>query len=92
MKALFAGFITTVFLFSVSTMVPAENRYLNKQFNDLDKDGDGVISRHEVQSQQRYVRFMNLYYSNSFSQADVNKDGILDKDEFIAYEEDMPVE
>lgn len=91
MKTLLAGLISTVFLIASSVLI-ADNSLLDKQFNDLDKDGDGVISRHEVQSQQRYVRFMNLYYSNSFSQADVNSDGILDREEFFAYEEDIPVE
>ena len=36
--------------------------------------------------------FMNLYYKDSFSQADINRDGVLDRDELMAHEEEISAE
>ena len=61
----------------------ADNKYLQKQFDELDRDVNGLISHDEVQSQPSLVRFMNLYNQDSFWEADVNKDGVLDREELL---------
>jgi acyl-CoA-binding protein len=58
----------------------------------LDRDVNGLISHDEVQSQPSLVRLMNLYYQDSFLEADVNKDGVLDREELYAYEEEISAE
>ena len=70
----------------------ADNKQSLEQFDKLDRDGNGLITRDEVKSQPVIIRFMNLYYKDSFSQADINRDGVLDRDELVAHEEIISAE
>lgn len=89
MRALLIGIFSVVLGFGAAY---ADNKYLQKQFDQLDRDVNGLISHAEVQSQPSLVRFMNLYYQDSFLEADVNQDGVLDREELYAYEEDISAE
>lgn len=89
MKALLIILISIVLNFGVAY---ADNKLIQKQFNDLDRDLSGFISHDEVQSQPNLIRFMNLYYQDSFLQADINEDGVLDLEELYAYEETISAE
>jgi Ca2+-binding EF-hand superfamily protein len=89
MRALLFCFISIVLNFGVAY---ADNKLIQKQFNELDRDLSGFISQDEVQSQPNLVRFMNLYYQDSFLMADINQDGVLDLDELFAYEEEISAE
>lgn len=89
MKALLIILISIVLNFGVAY---ADNKLIQKQFNDLDRDLSGFISNDEVQSQPNLTRFMNLYYQDSFLQADINEDGVLDLEELYAYEETISAE
>lgn len=89
MKALLIILISIVLNFGVAY---ADNKLIQKQFNDLDRDLSGFISNDEVQSQPNLIRFMNLYYQDSFLQADINEDGVLDLEELYAYEETISAE
>lgn len=89
MKALLIGLISIVLNFGVAY---ADNPLVQSQFSQLDKDLSGFITQDEVQSRPDLIRSMNLYYQDSFLQADVNKDGVLDLEELYAYEEHIPAE
>ena len=89
MKALLIGLISIVLNFGVAY---ADNPLVQHQFSQLDKDLSGFITQDEVQSQPDLIRSMNLYYQDSFLEADVNKDGVLDLKELYAYEEQIPAE
>jgi len=89
MKALLIGLISIVLNFGVAY---ADNKLIQKQFSELDKDLSGFITQDEVQSQPEVIHFMNLYYQDSFLEADVNKDGTLDLEELYAYEQQIPAE
>jgi Ca2+-binding EF-hand superfamily protein len=89
MRVLLIGIISIVLDFGVAY---ADNKHLQKQFDELDRDVNGFISHDEVQSQSVLVRSMNLYYQDSFLEADYNKDGVLDREELYAYEEDISAE
>lgn len=89
MRVLLISIISVVLNFSVAY---ADNKKVQNQFDELDRDDSGFISRDEVQSQPTLVRFMNLYYQDSFLEADYNKDGMLDREELFAYEETIPAE
>ena len=89
MKAFLIGLISIVLNFGVAY---ADNKLIQKQFSELDKDLSGFITQDEVQSQPDLIRSMNLYYQDSFLEADVNKDGVLDLEELSAYEEQIPAE
>ena len=70
----------------------AEPTYLEKRFSQLDTDRNGKITYSEVQEKPAIIRLMHLYYSGAFYMADFNKDGVLDRAEFDAFEEPLPVE
>ena len=70
----------------------AESESIQHQFMQLDTDSNGVITGNEVNSKPEVTRYMHLHYDGSFSTADVNKDGVIDRAEFNAFEEDLPVE
>lgn len=70
----------------------AESESIQHQFMQLDADSNGVITGDEVSAKPEVTRYMHLHYDGSFSNADVNKDGVLDRAEFSAFEEDLPVE
>ena len=89
MKALLIAIISIVLNFGVAY---AGNKLVQKQFSDLDKDLSGFITQDEVQSQPDLIRSMNLYYQDSFLEADINEDGVLDLEELSAYEEQIPSE
>ena len=89
MKALLIGLISIVLNFGVAY---ADNQLVQHQFRQLDKDLSGFITQDEVQSHPDLIRSMNLYYQDSFLEADVNKDGALNLEELYAYEEQIPAE
>jgi hyperosmotically inducible protein len=53
----------------------APGQAVQAQFNELDSDGDGWVSRREARRHREILKF--------FEEADSNKDGRLDEDEFI---------
>ena len=65
----------------------AESAAVKARFEKLDSNGDGYLSRDEVQAQPSLIRFTNLYPAGSFMQADINMDGQVDINEFIANED-----
>lgn len=89
MKTLYISIISV--MLSIGTSY-ADDKTLQEQFNRLDTNADGVLSRQEVKSQSAIVRFMNLFSKDSYRMADVNKDGVVDRKEFIANEEIIPAE
>jgi Ca2+-binding EF-hand superfamily protein len=70
----------------------AESESIQHQFMQLDADSNGVITDNEVNAKPEVIRYMHLHYDGSFSTADVNKDGVIDRAEFSAFEEDLPGE
>lgn len=52
-------------------------------YRNLDTNGDGYISRQEIQAHQRRVETL----SQNWEQADRNQDGRVDRSEFSAFEE-----
>ena len=58
-------------------------------FTLLDTNRDGVLNKQEVYTNKKAIRFTNLYYQESFYKADINSDGLLDFNEYIANEEDI---
>lgn len=62
------------------------------QFNQLDADGNGSFSKYEVETKTEVTRWMSISEHGGFELADVNGDGKLEKAEFAAFEEDLPVE
>lgn len=89
MKSLLIAIISIVLNFGIAY---ADDKKIQNQFDELDRDDNGFISRDEVQSQPNLVRFMNLYHQYSFMEADYNNDGVLDREELFAYEEAIPAE
>ena len=83
--------ITTPIIISImllSSNIAFANIDKNR-FANLDKNRDGVLSKHEVESQPEVIRFTNLFGNDSFRLADINKDGLLDFEEYQANEEDI---
>ena len=69
-----------------TSMAYAGDLNLRDQFHELDKDGDQRISKVELLRQPELVRYTNLYPRESFLFADVNEDGYLNEDEYVAHE------
>lgn len=63
---------------TASVMAADQSQIPNPKFVKMDKNGDGFITRDEVQG----IR----WYDQAFDQADDNKDGRLDQTEFIKAE------
>jgi hypothetical protein len=55
------------------------------QHRNIDTDGDGKISREEVQAHERLATEMRKQWKT----ADQNKDGQVDKSEFAAFREQV---
>lgn len=53
------------------------------QYSNIDTDGDGKITRAEVQAHEKLTTEMN----NQWSKADKNNDGQVDTSEFAAFRE-----
>lgn len=79
--------ITIVFVVTGSNAAYAGNQIFQSQFKKLDTNTDGVLTQQEIQAQPTLVRFTNFFYQDSFLLADINKDGFIDIEEFIANEE-----
>ena len=61
-------------------------------FNQLDVNGNGYLSKDEIQTKTNVTRWLSVSSYGGFEIADVNGDGQLEKREFAAFEEDLPVE
>ena len=70
----------------------SESESIQHQFMQLDADSNGVITGNELSAKPEVTRNMHLYNYGGFPRADVNKDGVIDRAEFSAFEEDLPVE
>jgi hyperosmotically inducible protein len=62
----------------VAHAADADNAALSARFDQLDKNHDGVLTRDEVRGVRDYAR--------AFIEADANKDGKLDRGEFVTAE------
>ena len=80
--------IPTMAVLLSSSPVYAENKLHQDQFNKLDTNSDGMLTQNEIQAQPVLIRLTNFYYQYSFISADVNKDGQISLDEFLANEQD----
>ena len=89
MRIVFLSMLVIALGTGIST---AESETIQHQFMQLDADSNGVITGNEVTAKPEVTRYMHLHYDGSFSNADVNKDGVIDRAEFSAFEEDLPVE
>lgn len=69
-----------------TSMAYAGDMVLRDQFHQLDVDGDQLVSKAELRRQPELVRYTNLYPRDSFLFADVNEDGYLTEDEYVAHE------
>ena len=78
--------VVAVFMFSGTTF--AENKMYQEEFNRLDINSDGVLSKKELKEQPTLIRFTNFFYKDSFRSADINKDGLINLEEYMANEQD----
>ena len=69
-----------------SSMAYAGDSILRDQFHQLDVNGDQRVSKVELRRQPELVRYTNLYPRDSFLFADVNEDGYLNEEEYVAHE------
>ena len=83
--------VALVLCFSAFGQVFADVKLLQKQFGQLDSNNDGLLSHVEVQAQPEVIRYMHLYFKDSFMNADINEDGVINNEEFLAFEEDIPL-
>ncbi|MGD8784839.1 MAG: hypothetical protein PVG75_10400 [Thioalkalispiraceae bacterium] len=87
MKMLSIMFVTVL---SCPGMAFAGNDPLREQFNKLDDNNDGMLTRAELQAKPELIRYSNFYSLGSFFLADINKDNQIDFREFEAQEEEIP--
>lgn len=76
----------------ISATACADSERANLQFDALDVNGDNVLTRVEVESQPDLVVMMNLYGLYGFTLADANGNGVVDRAELQAHEDDLPAE
>ena len=86
MKTAMTIIVITAF---ISGFASASSNTDKKLFSTIDENSDGVLTRKEVLSKSKAIRFTNLYYPDSFNTADINNDGLLDIEEYLANEEDI---
>ncbi len=89
----------SVIIMTMLTMSPLQahegdmnNSVILKQFYQLDTDGDGLVSKSEIEAQPELTRGMEVSTYGSFRMGDINSNGYLDQAEFQAIEEVLPVE
>jgi hypothetical protein len=88
-----AVFMATAFSFPLQAYESYQgNPVIVDQFIQLDADGDGLITRQEVTAQPEFTRGMEVSVSGGFDMGDFNSDGMLDWPEFLANEEEIPME
>jgi Ca2+-binding EF-hand superfamily protein len=83
----------SIILFTVcsyASIAYAENDPVRSQFNQLDNNGDGILTRAELEARPELVRYSNFYAQGSFRLADINRDNQIDFREFEAHEEVIP--
>jgi hypothetical protein len=86
MKILPIIFVTVLGCTSIAF---ADNNF-REQFNKLDNNNDGIITRAELTAKPELVRYTNFYSENSFYFADINNDNQIDFREYVAQEEGIP--
>ncbi len=69
-----------------------DNPVITQQFSQIDADGDGLISKAEVNAQPELTRYMDVSVQGSFEMGDINSDGMLNFAEFMANEEEISAE
>jgi Ca2+-binding EF-hand superfamily protein len=75
---------------SYASIAYAGDDPLREQFNQLDNNSDGMLTRAELNAKPELIRFSNFYAQGSFRLADINKDNQIDFREFEAHEEVIP--
>jgi len=70
----------------------AYNSAIKTQFKQLDSNGDGYINKAEVNAQPELVKDMHVYGGDNFAMGDIDEDGALSWNEFLAYEEIISAE
>jgi len=68
------------------------NAAIKTQFKQLDSDSDGFINKAEVNAQPELVKNMNVYGGDNFAMGDIDADGVLSWNEFLANEEVISAE
>ena len=87
-----------ILLFTIVTIIlssgvaNADNNLLREKFKELDRNHDSLLTQQEIQAQPVLIRFTNFYPPGSFISADINKDGVINIEEFIANEESISAE
>jgi len=68
------------------------NSVIKTQFKQLDSDSDGFINKAEVNAQPALVKDMHVYGGDNFDMGDIDSDGVLSWNEFLANEEIISAE
>ena len=68
------------------------NSVIKTQFKQLDSDGNGFINKAEVNAQPELVKNMYVYGGDNFAMGDIDADGVLSWNEFLANEEVISAE
>jgi len=91
------NYILLIMLTSVCYSTNAYERCHNKKdtvlkFKQLDTNNDGFISKNEAIAQPELTRYMEISNTGyGFEQGDINSDNVLDLNEFLLNEEDLPL-
>lgn len=95
MKTMFSALCLMLVTYSAypALAVGNDEQAMPALFGQLDRDGDGYLSRDEVyKTAPELTRWLSVSRFGGFELADVNRDGQLDLAEFAAYEEEIPAE